>query len=89
MESAEGRADIEKARALGGVASDLGISMARMAIAWCLKNANVSTVILGASTVEQLRANLASLDDVRLLTDDVISRIEQVLQNRPELPTQI
>jgi len=88
IESPEGRANVRKAAALEGIAERLGVSLARLAIAWCLKNPNVSTVILGASNSAQLRENLDSLDVVALLTDDVMEEIEGVLQNRPELPTQ-
>ena len=52
---------------------------ALMSIAWCLKNPNVSTVILGASRVEQLRENLKALDVVEKLTDDVMAEIDTVL----------
>ena len=61
---------------------------AQLAIAWCLKNPNVSTVILGASSSAQLEENLNSLDVVSSLTGEVTERIEGVLQNRPVLPTQ-
>jgi len=70
------------------VANDLGISMAQLAIAWCLKNPNVSSVILGASNVQQLEQNLASADKLDLLTGEVLERVETILGNRPELPTQ-
>ena len=63
-------------------------SPAQLAIAWCLKNPNVSTVILGASRLEQLQENLKAVDKVELLTDEVVERIEGVLQNRPEPPVQ-
>lgn len=88
LESAEGRKKIETAAALKPIADDLGCSMAQLAIAWCLKNPNVSTVILGASRVEQLEENLESAGIVESLTDDVMQRIEGVLGNKPELPTQ-
>ena len=88
METEEGRAKIAKAGELQSVANDLGISMAQLAIAWCLKNPNVSSVILGASNVEQLEQNLASADKLDLLTDEVLERVETILGNRPELPTQ-
>ena len=88
METEEGRAKIAKAGELQSVANDLGISMAQLAIAWCLKNPNVSSVILGASNVEQLEQNLASADKLDLLTDEVLERVETILDNRPELPTQ-
>jgi voltage-dependent potassium channel beta subunit len=88
VESDEGRAKIRKATELEGVARELGISPAQLAVAWCLKNPNVSTVILGASEPAQLAENLDALEKVPLLTGEVMERIEKVLGNRPELPTQ-
>jgi len=88
IESDEGRERIRQATELEKVAKRLGIPLAQLAIAWCLKNPDVSTVILGASNVRQLEENLGSLDAVALLTDEVMETIEGVLQNRPELPEQ-
>ena len=86
VESDEGRRKLEKAKALGELAKDLGISQARMSIAWCLKNPNVSTVILGASRVEQLEENLEAINDLPLFTDEVMERIEEIASNKPRLP---
>jgi len=86
LESEEGRAAIGKARELGGVAADLGITPAQLAIAWCLVNPNVSTVILGATTPAQLRENLAALEHVPRLSADALERIEAILGNKPKLP---
>jgi len=88
IDSAEGQAAIRKADEVGGIARELGITPAQLAIAWCLKNPDVSTVILGASRKEQVVENLAALDKVELLTDEVMETIEGILNNRPELPTQ-
>ena len=66
------------------MAEDMGTNMARLAIAWCLKNPYVSTVITGASRVEQVHDNLKALEVVELLTDDVMAEIEAVLDNKPE-----
>jgi voltage-dependent potassium channel beta subunit len=66
-------------RGLGDLASELGTSMAKMSLAWVLKNPNVSTVILGASRPEQLQENLKALDVVEQLTDGVMQRIEEIL----------
>jgi voltage-dependent potassium channel beta subunit len=85
-ESEEGRAQVAKARELAGIADELGTSLPKLAIAWCLRNPNVSTVILGASRASQLEENLSALDLVDQLTGDVMERIESVLQNKPELP---
>lgn len=78
--------NLNVARALAKLASRLGISQAVLAIAWCLKNPNVSTVILGASREEQLRENLKALEAQSLLTPEVMEEIEQILQNKPEPP---
>jgi voltage-dependent potassium channel beta subunit len=77
---------LEKVKSLKKVSDDLGISISQMAIAWCLKNPNVSTAILGASKVEQLDENLRSLDAVSLLTDEVMSRLDVIMDNKPVLP---
>lgn len=86
VESDEGRAKIEMARGLGRIAEGAGMSMAHMALAWCLSNPRVSTVILGASRVSQLQDNLAAMDHVAALTPDVIEAIEEVVGNKPEGP---
>jgi voltage-dependent potassium channel beta subunit len=88
FESEEGRAEIEKARQLEPIAADVGATLPQLAIAWCLRNPNVSTVILGASKPEQLTETLAALEFVPKLTDDVVARIERVLDNAPKLPQQ-
>ena len=74
---AEGR--VPKVRALGALAKELGCTTAQLALAWCVKNANVSTVITGASRKEQVVENLKSLDYVDALTKDVMSRIDAIL----------
>ena len=66
------------------VADDLGVSLAKMSIAWLLKNPNVSTVITGASRLEQLEENFKALDVVDMLTDDVLDRIDDALANYPD-----
>ncbi len=70
---------INKVKKLGDVAGDLGASTAQLAIAWLLKNPNVSTVILGASRVSQLKENLKALEVVPKLTDEVMAAIEEIL----------
>ena len=74
---------IATVRELTKVAEGLGTSMTLLALAWCLKNPNVSTVILGASRAEQLRENLKALEVVDQLTDDVMAEIDGILGNRP------
>jgi voltage-dependent potassium channel beta subunit len=65
-------------RQLGKLADDLGVSMAHMALAWCLKNPNVSTVITGASRVEQVRENMKALNALPALTPEVMKRIDEI-----------
>jgi voltage-dependent potassium channel beta subunit len=79
---------LDRSRRLRAVAAELGISRPQLAIAWCLRNPNVSSVILGASRVEQLEEDLASLDKVGLLTPEIMQRIDDLLQNRPAPPPQ-
>lgn len=59
------------------VADELGCTLAQLAIAWCLKNPRVSTVILGASRVSQLTENLRALDVAPKLTAELMARIDQ------------
>jgi voltage-dependent potassium channel beta subunit len=70
---------LNKCRALGKVAADLGVPTAGMALAWCLLNKNVSTVILGASRTSQIEENLKALEIVPQLTPDVQAAIEKAV----------
>ena len=74
----EDAANNEKVRALKAIADDLGCPLAQLAIAWCARNPKVSTVITGASSVEQLKENLRSLEVLERLDDDVMRRINEV-----------
>jgi aryl-alcohol dehydrogenase-like predicted oxidoreductase len=64
---------------LDSVAQDLGCTMAQLALAWCLKNPRVSTVITGASRVEQLRENMGAQDVVAALTPERMAHIDEIL----------
>ncbi|MBI5291547.1 MAG: aldo/keto reductase [Chloroflexi bacterium] len=75
---------IETAKKLAPIADDLGCTLGQMALAWCVKNPDVSTVITGASRVAQVRENLKALDVVAKLTPEVMERIESVLGNKPK-----
>jgi len=72
-------AKIAVARRLAPLAADLGCTMAQLALAWCLKNPQVSTVITGASRASQITENLRALDVVARLTPDVMARIDILL----------
>ncbi|MBK9114348.1 MAG: aldo/keto reductase [Betaproteobacteria bacterium] len=69
-------AKIARVARLAPIAADLGCTLAQLALAWCLKNPHVSTVITGASRVEQVRENLAALPVVARLAPDVMARID-------------
>jgi voltage-dependent potassium channel beta subunit len=71
------------ARELNVLAQDLGTTLPQLAIAWCLKNKNVSTVILGASRKDHLIDNFKALEVVPLLTEELIQQIENAVKNKP------
>lgn len=83
LETEEGRAKLEKVKKLAPIADDLGISMPQLALAWCLNNKDVSTVITGASTVEQVQQNMKTMDVIDKVDEQVMSAIEEILQNKP------
>jgi voltage-dependent potassium channel beta subunit len=82
LEGEEGQAQLAKIKELANIAGELNTTLAKMALAWCLKNPNVSTVITGASKVSQVEENFGALDVVSQLTDDVMEKIEAVLDNK-------
>jgi voltage-dependent potassium channel beta subunit len=82
--SKEGKQKIELVKRLKPIADDMGCSMAQLAIAWCLKNPNVSTVITGASKKSQVTENMKAIEIAERLNPDVMLRIEQVLRNKPQ-----
>ena len=78
-ESVTDQAKLAKVSQLQNVASDLGVPLAQMALAWILKNPNVSTVITGASKLQQVKENMKAMDVVRQLTPDVMERIQTIM----------
>lgn len=77
---------LNKVKGLAALAKELGISMAELSIAWTIKNPNVTTAILGATREEQLLENLKSIDAMAMLNDDVMQRIDEIVQTKPILP---
>lgn len=75
---------LETVRNLQPVADDLSCTVAQLALAWCVANPHVSTVITGASRVEQVSENMKALEVVPKLTTDVMARIDEILGNKPE-----
>jgi len=83
FEANEGRRRLAKVKKLTGIAEDLGTTLPRLALAWCLKNPHVSTVITGASKPAQVRENMKAGTLVDKFDAAVLQRIERILQNRP------
>ncbi|KAF9021635.1 voltage-gated potassium channel beta-2 subunit [Hymenopellis radicata] len=84
----EGQEKLRKVRELTKIADELQTTMASLALAWVARNPNTSTVILGASRPEQVLENLKALEVLPKLTNDVLERIEVILDNKPvSLPT--
>lgn len=77
---------LDKVTQLSTIARELGTSLAKLSIAWCLKNKNVSSVILGASKVNQLEETLDALTVVSLIDQNITEKIENILKNKPKLP---
>jgi len=84
LQSEDGKAKIEKVRQLTKIAERLGGNVSQLALAWAAKNENVSTVILGATKVEQIIDNCGALKLLDKLTPDVMEEIEGILQNKPK-----
>ena len=77
------QANIEKVKLLEPIAKELECTLAQLALAWCLKNPNVSTVITGASRPEQVVENMKAEDVTQRLGSDVMERLDGVLGNKP------
>ena len=78
IDSERGQARMEKVKKLKPIADELGVSLSKLSIAWCLLNPNVSTVILGASKVDQLKENLESLEVVPLLPEEIQRKLASI-----------
>ncbi len=76
---------IEKVKKLQIVANELGVSLASLCIAWCVKNPNVTTAILGATKKEQLLDNLKAIEALPLLSSEIMIKIEDIMKNKPVL----
>lgn len=75
-----------RVRELGSITKELGTTMATLAIAWCIKNPNVTTAILGATKPEQLTENFKALEVLPKLTPEVMERIDAVMGTKPVMP---
>jgi aryl-alcohol dehydrogenase-like predicted oxidoreductase len=77
---------LKKVKKLAALAQQMGVSTAALSIAWCIKNPNVSTAILGATKKQQLTENLKALDALSLLTPSIMEMIETIMKTKPVLP---
>jgi aryl-alcohol dehydrogenase-like predicted oxidoreductase len=75
---------LAKVRALQPIAEGLGCTFSQLSIAWVLKNPNVSTVITGASRVEQLHENLGATEVASQLTPEILQRIDEAFGVKKE-----
>jgi len=76
--------NVEKAKQLEPIARDLDCTLAQLALAWCLRNPNVSTVISGASRPEQVSENMKALEAAPKLDPSVLEQVEVILGNKPQ-----
>ena len=76
-------ARVKKVVKFASLARELEITPARLALAWVLKNSNVTTAILGASNTNHLKENLKAVGDASLLTNEVMERIESIFETIP------
>ncbi|MBS1919904.1 MAG: aldo/keto reductase [Bacteroidetes bacterium] len=77
---------LDKVKRLDKLAKNLEITMPQLSIAWCIKNPNVTTAILGATRKEQLLENLGALEAQETLTEDIMQQIEEIVLTKPKLP---
>jgi len=78
--------NMKKVKKLAELAQKMGVSLATLSIAWCIKNPNVSTAILGATKKQQLLENLKSLEVLPMLSPEVMEKIDGIMKNKPKLP---
>lgn len=76
--------NLAKVRQLSSIADELGVKTSQLALAWALRNPDVSTAIIGATRPEQVQENVAACEVVGQLDEDLMNRIETILDNRPE-----
>ena len=86
LQKPEGKAKIEKVKKMTQIAEKLGGNMTQLALAWCAKNQNVSTIILGATKTEQIVDNCKAMTLYRKLDDKIMKEIEDILDNKPDQP---
>jgi voltage-dependent potassium channel beta subunit len=83
-ESVEDKGKLAKVAALEPIAQELGATMSQLALAWCLQNPFVSTVITGASRVEQVHENMKAGEIAEKITPEIMERIDEIFGVRKE-----
>jgi voltage-dependent potassium channel beta subunit len=83
LESEEGQQRLAQVEKLAALGDEIGLPIHHLALLWCLANPNVSTVILGASRKSQLEDNLSALAQKDKLTPDVLTKIDEIVGNKP------
>ncbi|MGZ6359183.1 MAG: potassium channel beta subunit family protein [Bdellovibrionota bacterium] len=83
MESEAGKKQLAAVRELAKVAGELEVPLATLSLAWCAQNPHVSTVILGASKIEQLKENLKALDVLAKITPALLERVDAIVGTKP------
>ncbi|NP_001408148.1 voltage-gated potassium channel subunit beta-2 isoform 4 [Mus musculus] len=81
--SEEGRRQQAKLKELQAIAERLGCTLPQLAIAWCLRNEGVSSVLLGASNAEQLMENIGAIQVLPKLSSSIVHEIDSILGNKP------
>ncbi|KAG5636540.1 hypothetical protein H0H81_007707 [Sphagnurus paluster] len=89
LQKPEGQEKIRKVRELTKIAEELGTNVTALSLAWVARNPNTSTVILGASSPQQIVDNLKAIDVVGKLTPEILERIDAILDNTPAPPVNI
>jgi aryl-alcohol dehydrogenase-like predicted oxidoreductase len=85
LENRKREGQIEIVKKLSEYAEDkFGCSTAQLALAWCLKNSNVSTILLGATKPEQMEENLGCIAVAKRMNDNHLAEIDLILGNKPE-----
>ncbi|WP_276132909.1 potassium channel beta subunit family protein [Polluticoccus soli] len=77
---------IQRVKQLGSFANELGTNLSALSIAWCVRNPNVTTAILGATKEEQLKQNLEALELLPKLTPEVMTKIDEIMATKPVSP---
>ncbi|KAK3548434.1 hypothetical protein QTP70_013054 [Hemibagrus guttatus] len=81
--SDDGRKQQAKLKELAHIAEKLGCTLPQLAVAWCLRNEGVSSVLLGTSNPEQLTENLGAIQVLPKMTSHIVTEIDHILGNRP------